>query len=212
MEDKNTTVVKEKWYKRYFGRFVTVRGITEMGLLVALAILFDQPFFKISFGKGASLSLTMVPLFIIALRFPIVDSFLGIGVVYGFTTFLLDNPESFASYPFDYLLGYGSIAIASFFRFYIFNRKKKLHLRYLVLILSVLLGVSLRIFWSTLSGFLLYEETLLGSFLYNSPAMASSAVLVIVVLILLYSTLDRFKPLIYPFPRDKDKNDKDSSL
>lgn len=194
---EKTKPIKRNWVEKWFGRMLTVRGITEMAMLVALGIVLDRPFLKISFSEGVSLSLTMVPLFIIALRFPVVDSFLGIGVVYGFTTLLLDGYR-FESYPLDYLLAYGSIAIASFFRFFIFNRNNKIYMRYTVLVLSVFLSVSVRILWSTINGLLIYESpSFLASFLYNAPAMAASAVLVAIVLFLLFPTLERFNPQIY---------------
>ncbi len=197
MEETNARVVKRNKFEKWFGRIFTVRGITEMAIFVAMGIIFDLPFLKIRFSEGVSLSLTMVPLFIIALRFPIVDSFLGIGVVYGFTTVLIDGYK-LISYPLDYLLAYGSIALASLFRFYIFNRHNKKYLRYLVLALSVVVGVSMRIFWSTINGVLLYgSPTLLASFIYNAPAMAASGVLVIIVLFLLFPTLEKFNSRIY---------------
>ena len=191
MDEANNKVVKPNKWKQYFGRILTVHGITEMAVLVAIAIIFDLPGLKISFAPGASISLTMVPLFIIALRFPVLDSFLGIGVVYGFITMLLDR-ALFASYPLDYFLGYGSIALASLFQPVIYQKHKSLVINHLYLALAVIVGVSVRIFWSTISGMLLYSATLWGSFIFNSPSMAASGVIAILMLQMLYPTLVMF--------------------
>lgn len=180
---------------KIFGRFLTVRGIAEMAILVALAFVFDLPFLKVRFGEGASLSLTMLPLFIIALRFPIIDAFLGIGVVYGFITMLTDG-YGFVTYPLDYLLGYGSIAIAALFQGLIFKKRPAFWLNYLFLILAVISGVGLRIMFSTLGGMIVYKATLGGSFIFNAPPMAMSAGLVVVLLFMLFPTLVIFNKRI----------------
>ena len=164
-------VPKKPWFKRYFGRMLTVHGITELAILVALAILLDQPFIKIRFGEGASLSLTMVPLFIIALRYPLIDSFLSIGIVYGFITMLLDG-YGIASYPLDYLLGYGSIALAALFQPLVFKKRNNELLNYVFLVLAIISGVVVRIWWSTLNGVLLWETAFWGSLVYNEIGRA----------------------------------------
>lgn len=195
---EESKIVKKNIFEKWFGRILTVRGISEMAIFVAMGIIFDLPFLKIKLSVVGSISLTMVPLFIIALRFPLIDSFLGIGAVYGLITSLIDSGYIISSYPLDYLLGYGSIAIASFFRFLIFNKKFKRSLRYVILALAVILGVSARIFWSTISGMIFYKApTFLASFIINAPEMAISAVLVIVVLFVLFPTLERFNMQIY---------------
>lgn len=192
MKEEKTRTKKVRKLDKYFGRILTVRGITELAVLVALAIMFDLPFLKIRFGEGASLSLTMVPLFIIALRFPLLDSFLGIGLVYGFITMLLDG-YGFITYPLDYLLAYGSIAVASLFQNIIFTKRNNLVLNYIHITFAVISGVLLRIWWSTLSGVIVYQTPFWASFVYNAPPMAGSGLIAIVMLTMLYPTLQMFK-------------------
>lgn len=180
-----------------FGRILTVRGIAEMAILVAFAFIFDLPFLKVRFGEGASLSLTMLPLFIIALRFPFLDAFLGIGVVYGFITMLTDG-YGFITYPLDYLLGYGSIAIAAFFQTIIFKKYKAFWLNYLLIIVAVISATALRIFFSTLSGVFVYQSSFIASFLFNAPPMAMSAGLVVALLLMLFPTLVVFNKRFTP--------------
>lgn len=175
--------------KVFFGRFITVRGIAEMAVLVALAIIFDQKFLKISFNSGASISLTMLPLIIIALRFPFLDSFLGIGVIYGFITTLTDG-YGIQYFPLDYLLAYGSLSLVSLFRPLIFAKYKFDIINYLFLVIAIVPAVFLRIIWSTISGILMWESpSFAASFLYNAPPMAVSALIVLILLFMLFQTL-----------------------
>src|SRR5690554_5303783 len=95
---------------RFFGRILTVRGITEMAIFIALALVFDLEFLKFRLGEAQSFSITMLPLMIIALRFPLVDAFIGIGGIYGVITMLWDG-YGLITYPLDYLLAYGFLSI-----------------------------------------------------------------------------------------------------
>lgn len=54
-----------------------MRGITEMAIFIALALVFDLEFLKFRLGEAQSFSITMLPLMIIALRFPLLTPLLG---------------------------------------------------------------------------------------------------------------------------------------
>lgn len=175
----------------FFGRFITVRGMVEMAALIALAIVFDLPFLKIRIGEAASFSLTMLPLIILALRFPIIDSFIGIGLIYGFITNLIDA-YGLHTFPFDYLLAYGSLSIISLFTPLVFKKNKTVILNFMFLTLAVIAGVTLRILWSSVSSVLFYESTYWGGILYNGPPMAISGIVSLSMLFMLYQTLVMF--------------------
>lgn len=191
--DNNKKGRRKAKLAKYFGRMITVRGMTEMALLVAMAVVLDLPFAKIKFSVGPSFSLTMLPLFIIALRFPVLDSFLGIGVVYGLTTMFLDAPEfGFLNFPLDYLIGYGAIAITSLFQGLIFHKYRQKVFNFLVLGGAVILSILTRTFSSTLSGVILYKATFWASVVINAPGILMSGAMVLVLLIFLFPSVRIF--------------------
>ncbi len=103
---------------------LSVREMVEMAMLVAVAILLDLDFLKITINAdGGSISLTLLPLLVLAFRHGPLKGFLAAGVVYGFITCLLDG-HGFGTFPLDYLLGYGSVGVAGFFRYLAFNKTR----------------------------------------------------------------------------------------
>lgn len=174
-----------------FGRFITVRGMVEMAALIAIAIIFDLPFLKIRIGEAASFSLTMLPLIILALRFSILDSFIGIGIIYGFLTNILDG-YGLHTFPIDYLLAYGSLSIISLFTPLVFKENKTVVLNFIFLTLAVVAGVTLRILWSSLSSVIFYNTTYWGGIVYNGPPMAISGLVSLSMVFMLYQTLVMF--------------------
>ena len=65
-------------------------------------------------------------------------------------------------------------------------------LNYVFLVLAIISGVVVRIWWSTLNGVLLWETAFWGSLVYNGVPIGSSGLLVIVILSMLYPTLVTF--------------------
>lgn len=170
----------------------SIYDIVESAMLVALAIGLDLPSLKIQLGaNGGSISFTMIPLFILALRQGPVKGLLGCGVVYGFITCILDNWGLF-SFPFDYLLGYGSIAIVGFFNKLIFaeNNRKVTIKGICFIVLGSMLAITGRLLSSTLSGIIFYEmQTFWDSLIYNAIYILPSGAIVIASLIALYKPL-----------------------
>ncbi|MDY0214583.1 MAG: energy-coupled thiamine transporter ThiT [Bacilli bacterium] len=184
-----TTKIKfQQFVKTLYGRILTVHGMVEMAALIALAIVFDLPFLKIRIGEAQSFSLTMLPLMILALRFPIFDSFIGIGFIYGFITNVIDG-YGFNTLPFDYILAYGSLSVISLFTPLVFKKNKTVLLNFLFLTLAVIAGVTLRILWSSVSSVIFYETTYWGGIVYNAPTMAISGAVSLSMLFMLYQTL-----------------------
>ena len=165
-------------------------------MLVAIAIILDQPFLKIRVGvNGGSVSLTMVALFVISLRFNPIKSFIGCGLIYGFITCLLDG-WGFATFPLDYLLGYGSLCFLSIFRNKIqnLNGSKSIFL----LVIGIIVSVTLRCVFSSISSIIFYGFTIRDALLYNVLYLGPSLGITLIVLLVLYKPL---KMINNRFPR-----------
>ncbi|MGM9874086.1 MAG: energy-coupled thiamine transporter ThiT [Bacilli bacterium] len=177
---------------------ITVKDIAEMASLVGLALVLDLAIFKLKVvPNGGSISLVMVPLFIIALRKGPLKGVIACGIVFGFISCLIDG-YGIVTYPFDYLLGFGSIALAGFFRKFIFREDGKITVSScLFLLLAVFVGVFGRFVASTISGIILYGTDLVGSMIYQLTYLAPSSIIVLIALFLLYKPLivinSRFK-------------------
>ena len=167
-----------------------VRDIVETAMLIALAIGLDLPGLKIRVGvNGGSISFTMVPLLVLALRLRMFKGFIGAGIIYGAITCILDG-WGIQYYLFDYLLAYGSLSIIGLFSPLIFNKEKRnLPLRLIFLGVGVLAGVTLRLVFATLSGMIFYETEFVESLAYNALYILPSGGAALVVLLLLYKPL-----------------------
>ena len=169
---------------------LTIREIAEIAMLVSLAVLLDRDGFKIRLGsQSGSLSLTMVPLLVLALRHGLIKSFIGIGVIYGLLTNLLDG-YGFVTFPLDYLLAYGSLALLSLFRPLIYKANQKELMTYAWLTIGIISVVAVRYVFHVISGMVIYSVPLLGSMSYNAifvvlPPLA----ITIPVMILLFKPL-----------------------
>ena len=104
--------------------FLSVKEMVEMALLISLAVVLDLDGLKISLGaNGGSIGFTMLPLFILAFRHGFIKSVIGIGIIYGLVTNLLDG-WGLVYYPFDYFVAYGlSIPLVGLFSRYVFNKR-----------------------------------------------------------------------------------------
>ena len=102
---------------------ISVSDITEMGVLVGLALALN--FVKIvQLGEtGGSINFQMLPLFILALRKGPLKGFVGAGIAYGLITCITDG-YGIATYPFDYLIGMGSTCVLGFFTPFIFGKNQ----------------------------------------------------------------------------------------
>lgn len=167
---------------------ITVREMAEMAMLIGLAIIFDQPFLKIRIGaNGGSISFTMVPLFILALRVHPIKSFISIGIIYSFLTCLIDG-EPFYSLPFDYCLGYGSIALIGIVRNDILTEKIQKKGIFL-LIIGVIICCLCRLLSSTISSIIFYKVDFIAGIVYNVLYIGPSCGIVLAVLLMLYKPL-----------------------
>lgn len=164
---------------------ISVQEMVETAMLVALAIVLDLPFLKFRIGQnGGSISFTMVPLFVLAIRRGPIKGFIGCGIVYGIITCGIDG-WGIQTFPFDYLLGYGSIAIAGFFKKPILE-SKSIWKGILFLIIALLLGSFGRLVFATISSMVLYEYSFVPAIVYNLSYIGPSAGFVIALMLILY--------------------------
>ncbi|NCA97096.1 MAG: hypothetical protein EOM77_02810 [Bacteroidia bacterium] len=167
--------------------------IVEMAMLVGLAVVLDLPGFKIRVGSsGGSIGFTMLPLLVLALRQGPIKGFIGAGAVYGFITCILDG-WGLSTYPLDYLLGYGALALIGIFRSFVFN-KNATHFNVkglIFLIIGIVVGVAGRLLASTISGIIFYELDFWASLAYNAASILPSGGLVLGAMIILYEPLIR---------------------
>ena len=169
--------------------FLSVKEMVEIALLVSLAIVLDLDGLKISLGSnGGSIGFTMLPLFILGYRHGFLKSLVGVGLIYGLTTNLLDG-WGIIYYPFDYFVAYGiSIAVSSLFSKFIFNNNKMI-IKYGWLTLSVVSAGLIRIIGHTLSSMIFYEYTLGAALSYNIAYVLPSIVICLIVLYMALPTL-----------------------
>lgn len=147
---------------------LSIREIAEIAMLVSLAVLLDRDGLKIRLGaQSGSLSLTMVPLFVLALRHGLLKSFIGIGVIYGLLTNLLDG-YGFITYPLDYLLAYGSLSLLSLFQPLLYKKDQKPIMPFVWLTIGIVSVVAIRYVFHVISGIVVYETSLWGSMTYNA--------------------------------------------
>lgn len=181
---------------------LSVRDISEMGMLIGVAFVLNLlKLFSIG-PDGGSVNLQMVPLFVLALRRGPIKGFVACGIVYGLLTCLTDG-YGFASYPFDYLIGFGSTAVIGFFRplifvdesgaFAKFDKSGKLILAEVFILLSGIAATLLRMAGSTISSMVLYEYTFVAALAYNATYIPLSGLFGIIALMALYIPLTKIE-------------------
>lgn len=167
----------------------SVRDMVEIAMLCALAIVLDT-FVKIQIGKsGGSINIAMLPLFIVALRHGWFKGLIAGGVVFGLITCLIDG-YGIITYPLEYLLAYGCVAILGVFANYInksFNEgtKKGVILSIVVLIEVVALCAVIRMIGGTIDSMWLWEYEFGPAIGYNASYVFPSALAVAILLVLL---------------------------
>ena len=192
--------------KSSFFKF-SIRDITEIAIMCALAVVFDK-LLKIPLGQtGGSINFATVPLFLIAYRHGWYKGLVGAGLVFGVTTCLLDA-YGFQYFFFDYFVAFGSIAIGGLFGSLIFKTySKKGALSKVIAIAIVILTVAIFFVVRTLSAsmdsMIFYGYTFMESIIYNVGYIGPSCGIVAIILVILLP-LFKFINQIYPTPYLKD--------
>ena len=168
-----------------------IRDIAEIAIFVSFAFVLDLPLFKLKVvANGGSVSLIMLPLILLSLRKGFFKGFIGAGIVFGLVSCFLDG-YGLITYPLDYLLGFGSLAIVGLFRRFMIKKEKLSWIHYLILFGSVLLAMSMRTLASTLSGIFIYQLDFMSSLIYQLTYMGPSFIAVTVVLLVLLDPLNK---------------------
>ena len=150
-------------------------------MLLALAIILDT-FVKIPLGEtGGSLNFAMIPIVIIGLRHGWFKALLASGVAFGLITCLLDG-YGFVTYPFSYLLGFGSFALIGCFgrlinKYYEIKNVKKTVFTMMFVVAIIMVSGVLRWVFESISSVLFYETTFVGGLAYNATYVLPSAAL-----------------------------------
>lgn len=173
--------------------FLSVNEMVEMALLVALAIILDLDGLKITLSAdGGSIGFTMVPLFILAYRHGFVKGVIGIGIVYGLLTCILDG-HGMIYYPFDYFIAYGlSIPFAGIFAKLSFKKIDNKYGRFINIgyyVISVFIAGIIRVIGHSISSMVFYDLNIGGALAYNIPYVGSSIAICLVILLVLYPTI-----------------------
>lgn len=175
----------------------TVSDITETAIFVAAAIGLN--FIKVfPMPTGGSINFQMLPLSIIALRRGPLKGFIAGGVIYGLITCLTDG-YGFATFPFDYLLGFGSVMVFGLFSPLILGKDSKGYSfsGELFLLIAGILSTTVRFIGGTVSSMVIYGYTLVPAMAYNALYIyVSGAISLAVIMIILgpLRTINRLFP------------------
>ena len=183
-----------------YSRSRSVKTIAEDGVLIASAFVLN--FIRIPIAPTAgSINLQMLPLMIIALRRGPLDGFVAGGIVYGLLTCLTDG-YGLATYPFDYLIGFGSVAVLGFFRNLVLGKDQTTYnVKGMVfLTIGVILSTFVRFVGGCTSSMVLYGYDLVAAMVYNYIYIFVSGGLVLAVLLILYGPLVRINRLFPSAP------------
>lgn len=167
----------------------SVRDISEIAVMCALAIVLDR-FVRIPIGStGGSLNISTLPLFIVALRHGWFKGFIASGIVYGLTTCLLDA-YGMQFFVFDYLIAFGSIGIGGLLSKIIFKQYENKGAKGKVLAFSlviVIVGIFfiLRTLAASMDSMIFYGYTFWASIVYNVSYIGPSSIAVSVLLCLI---------------------------
>ena len=165
---------------------ISARNLAEIALLSALAI--GLQFIRVPIGAtGGSINLGLVPLAFLALRHGPAKGFIAGAFIFGLVTCLTDG-YGFYTYPFDYLIGFGSIAVFGFFSRLIFTNNEQGWTAWGFLWLFVAaVGASLvRFIGSTVSSMVIYGYDFYGACTYNVVYIFVTGAVTYAVLALLY--------------------------
>ncbi len=173
------------------GKKISIRMITEGGMMLALAVLLNQ--FKIyQAPNGGSISAgSMIPIMLFALRWGIGPG-LALGATYGFLDFIL-KPYFYHPLQFilDYILAFGLLGLAGLG----YNKENSKSTPKMVI--GVILGVGARMVSHVLSGVVFFAEYAgnqnpwIYSIGYNATYLVPELIISLLVLLLIYRPLNR---------------------
>ena len=170
----------------FVDRPITIREIAEDGILIAAAIILN--FIKIPLGpSGGSINFQMLPLMLIALRHGPTHGLICGGIIYGLVTCLIDG-WGFATYPFDYLIGFGSVMVIGLFNKFILGENQKWYnlKGEIFLLIGGILSTFVRFVGSTASSMIVYGYTFVAAAAYNAIYIPVSGAIAIAMIMASY--------------------------
>ncbi len=211
-------------FKKY-----TIREMSETAVLIALAVVLDQ-FAEIPIqANGGSISLSAIPLFIIAIRYGGFKGFIASSFIFGFITCLMDG-YGFQTYPFDYFVALSGYSIVGVFYNAVNNyyAKKKFDVSVssngetlenknpfavkenLYKILAIILGgffvMVVRYIGHMISGAILYYPiTFVDNFIYQSAYVPESVWASVAGMLILYKPIELINR-VFPVINKKEEN------
>ncbi len=173
----------------FSNKTITTREIAEDGILIAAAFILNLIKIPIA-NQGGSINFQMLPLFLIALRHGPGHGLICGGVIYGLLTCLTDG-WGFASYPFDYLIGFGSCMIMGLFaRFILSENQKWYNLKGLLfLFIAGTVSTFLRFVGSCSSSIIVYGASFQFALTYNAIYIPISGLIATAVIMAAYGPL-----------------------
>lgn len=171
--------------------------LTEIAIFSAIALVFDKlPLFTMP--QGGSVSLVMLPILLVALRHGLTTGLLTGGIVGTIQLFYGGYFLNIFQVFLDYALSYAGIGLAGLLA-PLLTKQKDLRQAALIISLSGLLGGSIRLLATFLSGIIFYADyatpgmhVWLYSFTYNISYILPSTIIACVLLILLYKAGPNF--------------------
>lgn len=152
-----------------------IRKTAETAVFTALAVALDLIFDPIlRLPNGGHLSPAMVPLLIIAFRYGGITGIIC-GVTYGFINYVLGGHPSLL---YDYILAFGVIGIAGFFK----EKARSLDKCYFICLFVFVLRLACHI----LSGVIIWKTPFIPSLTYNFTYLFPSMILTLVIITVLH--------------------------
>lgn len=174
-----------------------MRVLAEVAIFSAIALVFDKfPLFTMP--QGGSVSLVMLPILLVTLRHGLKTGLLTGGIVGTIQLFYGGYFLNIFQVFLDYALSYAGIGLAGLVA-PLLRKQKDLKEASLIISLSGLLGGSIRLLATFLSGIIFYADyatpgmpVWLYSFTYNISYILPSTLLACLLLTLLYKAQPNF--------------------
>ncbi|MGQ7461767.1 energy-coupled thiamine transporter ThiT [Streptococcus suis] len=171
--------------------------LSEVAIFSAIALVFDKlPLFTMP--QGGSVSLVMLPILLVALRHGLTTGLLTGGIVGTIQLFYGGYFLNIFQVFLDYALSYAGIGLAGLVA-PLLTKQKDLRQAALIISLSGLLGGSIRLLATFLSGIIFYADyatpgmpVWLYSFTYNISYILPSTIIACLMLIILYKARPSF--------------------
>ena len=164
--------------------------IAEIAIFTSLALALDficNLYLSFAWLQGGSISIAMVPIFIMCYRHGIKGGFL--------TALLTGTLQIFWGYLFhpiqvilDYPLAYLSCGIASLF--YLLVKNNKGFIKHLYICLGILLGCTSRLMFATISGCIYFATPFWASVIYNATYIIPSMIFCMIITCIVIQSLN----------------------